>query len=243
MALLSERKKDAALVHFRLAVQADPKNTTARLNLAEAYSRDGQDDLALEQGREVVRLAPNDPLSHRELGALLGRTHQFEEAVRELQVAAQMEPNNAEDRILLALQFAGMFGRLDDAIATLQEAVRLNPESSQARQGLEKMQAVKQRIAEDLVTQRGLLQRNPNDADANYRLAKAEAGAGDLAGAIRDFRKSADLRPANGTTHVELGELYYIKGDVGDAWAEVRKARALGTEPPRTFIARLPAQK
>jgi tetratricopeptide (TPR) repeat protein len=243
MALLSERKKDAALVHYRLAMQADPNSTTARLNLAEVYSRNGRDDLALEQGREVVRLAPNDPLSHRELGALLGRAHQSEEAVRELQIAARMEPNNAEDRILLAMQFAGMFGRLDDAIATLQEAVRLHPESPQALQGLEQMQALKQRIAEDLVTQRGLLQHNPNDADANYRLAKAEARAGDVAGAIRDFRKSADLRPASGTTHVELAELYYIQGDVGGAWAEVRKARALGTEPPRTLIARLPAQK
>src|ERR1019366_5797750 len=45
-ALLNERKTDAALAHFRAAVAADPKNKVARLNLAQAYTRNGQDNLA-----------------------------------------------------------------------------------------------------------------------------------------------------------------------------------------------------
>ena len=242
-ALLNERKKDAALVHFRLAVQADPKNATSRLNLAEAYTRNGQDDMALEQVREVVRLEPDKPLSHRALGALLARTHRPEEALQEFQTAARMEPQNAENQVMLGMQLATMFGRLDDSIAALQTAVRLNPDAPLARQGLEKAQALKQRVAEELVKQRELVHHSPDDPDAHYRLAKVEARAGDLAGAIRDFQKSADLRPTNGVPHAELAEMYCVKGDYPDAWAEVRKARALGTDPPASLIARLPALK
>jgi len=49
-------------------------------------------------------------------------------------------------------------------------------------------------VAFEVAKQRGLVQNNPNDPDANYRLAKAEAAAGDLKAAIRDFQKSAVLR-------------------------------------------------
>jgi tetratricopeptide (TPR) repeat protein len=242
-ALLSERKNDAAMEQFRLAVQADPQNKIAHLNLAEAYSRNGREDLAIEQCRETVRLAPDDPVAHRALGALLGRTRQPEEAVQEMQIAARLEPNNVDTRVLLGLEQAGMFGHLDEAIATIEEAMKLDPAAPGARDALEKIQALKQAVAEEVARQRALVQANPNDPDANYRLGKAEARAGDLKGAIRDFQKSADLRPASGTPHSEMAELYLLSGDGGRAWAEVRKARQLGTEPPASLIARLPAER
>jgi tetratricopeptide (TPR) repeat protein len=242
-ALLNERKTVPALAHFRAAVDADPQNKTAHLNLAEAYARNGQDELALQQGREAVRLAPNEPLAHRALGALLGRNHQPEAAVQELRMAVRLEPKNAENQILLALQLAGMLGHLDDSIAALQEALRIDPQSTVARQSLEKARTLKERVNAVVVRERALSQSKPNDPDVHYRLAKAEERAGDLKGAIRDFQKSADLRPGSGTPHTELAELYIVTGDYNTAWAEIRKARALGTEPPQSLLARLPAQK
>jgi Flp pilus assembly protein TadD len=242
-ALLNERKNDAAMEQFRLAVEEDPQNKIAHLNLAEAYSRNGRDDLAIEQCRATVRLAPDDPLAHRALGALLGRARQPEAAVQEMEIAARLEPNNADTRVLLGLQQAGIFGHLDEAIATIEEAVKLAPATPGAREALEQIQALKQVVAEEVTKQRALVQANPNDPDANYRLGKAEARAGDLKAAIRDFQKSADLRPSNGTPHSELAELYLLSGDGARAWAEVRKARQLGTEPPASLIARLPAEK
>jgi Flp pilus assembly protein TadD len=243
MALLNERKTDAALAQFRLAVQANPKDATARLDLGEAYSSSGQDELAIEQTREVVRLSPDDAMPHRLLGALLGRAHQPEAGVEELRIAARLEPTNSETQVLLGTQLSGMFGHLDDAIAAMQEAVRLSPESPRARAGLENLQALKVRLAEELAKERGLLQDHPNDPDVRYRLAQAEARAGDLKDAIRDFQKFAELRPASGSPHADLAELYVLTGDRNSAWAEVRKARELGTEPPPALLARLGTEK
>jgi Flp pilus assembly protein TadD len=242
-ALVNERKVEAGLAHFRQAVQADPRNVMLRFTMAEAYVRNGQDDLALREVREVARLAPDSPLSHRALGAMLGRNHQPEEALQELRIAARLEPQNADIQVLMGLELGSMFGHLDDAIAALQEAIRMNPDASLARESLAQAETVKKLVAEELVTERSRVQRNPSDSDAHYRLAKAEARAGDLAGAILDYQKSADLRPDNGTPHADLAELYFLKGDFATAWAEVRKARALGTEPPPALIARLPPQK
>ena len=242
-ALLNERKVDPALAHFRAAVAADPGNKVARLNLAQAYTRNGQDDLALEQGREVAKLTPDDPLVHRALGALLGRNHQPEAAVEELQIAARLGPKNAENQVLLAMQLAVMPGRLDDSIAAFQEALRIDPQSTATRKYLDKAQTLKERVNEALVRDRAMAHDKPDDPDVHYQLAKVEARAGDLKGAIRDFQKSADLRPTSGTPHRELAEMYLLTGDYNAAWAEIRKARALGTEPPQSLIARLPAQK
>ncbi len=118
IALVDERKMAPALVHFKAAVAADPNDKTMRLNLAEGYTRDSQYELGLAQAREAVRLAPNDPLAHRALGALLGRTGQPEAALQELQAAIRLEPRNPQNKMLLGLEYAGMFGHLDDAVST-----------------------------------------------------------------------------------------------------------------------------
>jgi len=125
----------------------------------------------------------------------------------------------------------------------MQEAVQLNPEAPLAREGLQKVQLLKQRVGDTLVAERTRLQHDPNNPDAHYRLAKAEERIGDLPGAIRDFQKVAQLRPDSGVAHLDLAELYLVTGDPAAAWDEIRKARALGSEAPPALIARLPAQK
>ena len=241
--LIDERKNAQALVHFRAAVEADPQNKLLHLNLAEAYTRDSQYDKALQQAREAVRLAPNDAMSHRALGALLGRNHQPEAALQELQIAIRLEPTNPQNHVLLGMEYASMFGHLDDAVAALQDAARVDPNLPIVKASLEKAQVLKERIQEALERERARVHDHPNDPDAHYRLGKVEARAGELKEAIRDFQKVAELRPDSAVTHTELAELYLAQGDTDTAWAEIRKARALGTEPPQSLIARLPAQK
>jgi tetratricopeptide (TPR) repeat protein len=242
-AFLNERKIAAGLVHFRAAVEADPQNKVMRMNLAEALTRDGQYQKALEQAREAVRLAPDDALAHRALAALLGRNRQPEAALEEVQTAIRLEPNNPQNQVLLGYEYAAMFGHLDDAVAALQEAAREAPDSPMARNGLEQAQTLKARVEAEIEKQRAVLHDNPNDPDAHYRLAKAEARVGDLKDAIADMRRAAELRPDSAATHTELAELYLVSGDTATAWEEIRQVRALGTEPPSSLLARFPAQK
>ena len=241
--LLNERRMVPALAHFRAAVEADPNSELMRLDLAEAYTRDSQYDKALTEAREAVRLAPQDPLAHRAVGALLGRNGQPEAALQELRAAVQMEPANPQNQVLLGYEYAVMFGHLDDAVSALEEAARVDPNSEMAKKGLEKAQLLKVRVGQAIERGREVVKQHPDDADAHFRLGKAEARAGELKDAIRDFQKAAELRPDNASTHTELAELFLVQGDTATAWDEVRKARALGSEPSPSLLARLPAQK
>ena len=242
-ALIGERKMGPALAHFRAAAAADPRNKGTHLNLAAAYARDGQYDKALVEAREGVRLAPDDPLAHRALGAILGRAHQPEAAVEELRTAIRLQPDNAQNQVLLGFEYASMFGHLDDAVTALEQAARADPDSHLARTGLEKAEALKQQLESALDAERAAVQDHPDDPDAHYRLAKLEARAGDIDHAILDMQKAAELRPDSAATHTELAEFYLVRGDTDTAWAEIGKVRALGTEPPASLLARLPAQK
>jgi tetratricopeptide (TPR) repeat protein len=154
-----------------------------------------------------------------------------------------MDPNSVDTKVMLAIQQSNQFGHLDEGIATFEEALRMAPSSTTAAEGLKRALALKEHIQEDLAQEREAVKRNPNDADAHYRLAKAEAHAGDLSAAIRDFQIAADGEPNSGMPHVELAQLFFLKGDADGAWGEVDKARALGAEPPATFISRLGPKK
>ena len=242
-ALINERKTARALVHFRAAAAADPQNKTMHLNLAEAYTRDGEFGKALAEAREAVRLAPGDPSAHRALGALLGRNHQPEAALQELQTALRLQPDNPQNEVLLGIEYASMFGHLDDAVSALQNAANADPNLTVARTSLQQAENLKERVQEVIVKERAVIRDHPDDADAHYRLAKAEARAGDLKNAVADMQKAAELRPDSTSAHSGLAELYLAQGNTDAAWAEVRKVRALGSEPPQALLARLPAQK
>jgi Flp pilus assembly protein TadD len=243
IAMVEERRMAPGLAHFRAAVAADPNDKMMHLNLAEAYTRDGQYEPALVQAREAVKLAPDDPLAHRALGALLGRNGQPEAALQELQTATRLEPQNPQNKVLLGLEYAGMFGHLDDAVSTLQQAAADNPDSATAQKSLERAKTLKINVEKVIAHERDVIHDHPDDPDAHYRLAKAEARNGELKEAIRDYQKVAELRPDAGTPHMELAELYLVQGDPDTAWAEIRKARALGVEPPQSLLTRMPQQK
>jgi len=242
-AFINERKTSQALVQFRAAVAADPANKVVHLNLAEAYTRDAQFDKALVEAREAVRLAPDDPLAHRALGALLGRRQQPEAALEELQTAARLQPNNAQNEVLLGIEYASTFGHLDDAVNTLEDATRADPDLALARTSLVQAETLKEQVQAIIAAERAVIHDHPDDAEAHYRLAKAEARAGDLKSALADMQKAVELRPDSTSAHTGLAEVYLAQGNTDAAWAEVRKVRALGSEPPSSLVSRLPPQK
>ena len=241
--LLNERKFEPALPHFELAAKLDPNNKTSHLNLAEAYTRNAQDEKAVPEVREVVRLAPDEPFAHRAMGAILGRTGRYEEAIKEIEIAIRMDPKDNASRVLLAMQLGKIPGRLDDAVSILQKAIEVDPGDVTAQEALKQAQQLKTAMADRIATLREVLKRDPNNPDVHYDLGKAEARLGDLNGAIRDLQKSATLRVNNGPAHLQLAELYIAKGEPEQAWGEVRKARAQGEDVPLSLIARLPPEK
>ena len=62
---------EEAVAGYRAALDVDPEFTLAWNGLSMAYKRQGDLDAAIEAGKRLVELAPDDPLSHTNLSILL----------------------------------------------------------------------------------------------------------------------------------------------------------------------------
>jgi len=93
--LLKQGKTDEAILPLLKAVELDPKNPDARLNLAFAYDRQGRIDEAIVQYEKAVELNPRNPTARNNLGVLYDRTGRNDEAIREFEKAMEIDPKNA----------------------------------------------------------------------------------------------------------------------------------------------------
>src|SRR5947209_5255430 len=106
--LASPRPLQLVLVLFFLAVassgcakQEDTKET--RLARANDYFAADQYDKAEKEFREVLRLAPNDPVALRQLGILYHDQGQIVQAYPPLKKAAELLPEDSEVQLKLGL--------------------------------------------------------------------------------------------------------------------------------------------
>jgi tetratricopeptide (TPR) repeat protein len=107
---------------FERAVQLDPSNVTARVDLAQYYTEapaimGGGLDKAREQAAAVEKL--DKAKAHLMLARVAEKEKQYDVAERELQMAVK-EPGNPADMWLQLAAFYRQHGRLDD----MQNAVR-----------------------------------------------------------------------------------------------------------------------
>ncbi len=95
---------------------------------------------ALKDAREAARLAPYSPVVRSRLATCLARSGQLDEAHEEVGWVLAQEPDEPDHWVLLGRVYYHL-NRFDEAEGALLEALRLDPESSEARVMLAGVQA------------------------------------------------------------------------------------------------------
>ncbi len=93
--LLKLGKIDEAIGPLLKAVELNPKDPDARLNLAYAYEHQGRIDEAISQYRKAVELNPRNPIAHNNLGVLYDKKGLYDEAIRQFEKAVDIDPSSA----------------------------------------------------------------------------------------------------------------------------------------------------
>jgi tetratricopeptide (TPR) repeat protein len=107
-----------------------------RFTVARSLAEEGDVDQALAAWEELVEMAPNDPYVRVEYARLLGRIGKFDPAVRQIEVARNLGPENvdvlraATDVYLGARRFDE--ANVSRAVEALEELVRIRPADVQA---------------------------------------------------------------------------------------------------------------
>lgn len=124
-----------AIPLFERAVQLQPSQPDALLNLANAYLLTDQPELALRRAEEALGFDRNLAAAYYVAGCAHLRLRHAEDAVRMLFSARDLDPDVAATHYQLGLGQQEL-GQLDDAIASFAEVLRLEPEHPVAHYAL-----------------------------------------------------------------------------------------------------------
>jgi tetratricopeptide (TPR) repeat protein len=114
--------------------------------------------------------------------------------------------------------------RLDEAIASYREAIRIYPAFQDAHVNLSKALLAKGR-PEDWLNETAIVAAlDPNDSEKQYNLGVALAGDGRFEDAIVAFRAAVRLKPDYAKAHANLGSALASLGQLDEAIEEFTKA-------------------
>jgi tetratricopeptide (TPR) repeat protein len=194
-----------ALPPLRAAAQSPTARRSARVALAEAYSRLG-DTQAAEAERQGAAATPED----------LSWPDTFLAEARTLQTGLQ-------PRINLALDFATK-GQYPEALDLAGRVLRDHPGSDEAHLGMAKILIQVRRFDEAERELRQAVRLGPELVEGHFLLAGVLTVRKDYPAAERAWRRAVALRPAYGLAHHNLGDCLLKQGKKPEALDAFRAA-------------------
>lgn len=122
-----------ALRHIKKVLEIDPKNAQAHQTMALIYTQEGDLATAESYYEKAIKFDPKLSSARNNYATLLYSKERYEEAITHLKVAAEdlSYDNRAQAVQNLGLSYLKL-GRINDAEASFQTALRLNPKLPQS---------------------------------------------------------------------------------------------------------------
>jgi tetratricopeptide (TPR) repeat protein len=192
-----------AVVAWRKALDANPDEELAQRNLGMALMLSGGDPeeagrhlrLAAElKARSAVRLDPENAAAWNNLGALLLRSGNAQQAVVEFRHAVSLDPDSASSHCNLGAALMKT-GALDEAASEAKKALAIDARYASAHYQLGQVMLELGNPDAAIAAWRRALEITPDYPEASDSLATALRNRGELAAALNQWRKAIELRP------------------------------------------------
>jgi tetratricopeptide (TPR) repeat protein len=222
---LANRPDDATRVLERLT--QDPQmEVVARTKLAMmAYERKRHSE-AHRQVDDVLRQYPTNPPALLLKARFAMAEGRLDESLKLLKDTIAAEPAAAAAHYYAGLVYA-QTNRLDEAVASLSESLRLNPQLAPAQLQLARVNLARGNAAESAQLSRQVLSREPGDATSRLVLVDSLLAQGDVAGAERELLPLEKALPNAASVHVRRARLAAGRGDMDQARRSFARAQQL----------------
>jgi serine/threonine-protein kinase len=232
----SPASRDEGIGFWRAAVAARPRSTAAHNELGALLGEHGRAEEAEREFRAALRLQPDNPDAHYNLGHVLegqgpGRAA---EAEREYREALRTQPDYPDAHYNLGVLLAGQ-GRAEEAEKEYRAALRTQADDPDVHYNLGGLLAGQGKAAAPEAEReyREALRLRPDGPDAHHSLGVLLAGQGRAEEAEKEYRAALRLRPDDPRFHCNLGNVLRFQGRFGAALDELRRGHELGSRDPR----------
>src|SRR5262249_24327543 len=133
---------DAAITNFTKASELDPKQVAVWAQLADAYvassqKKTGADfDSGMAKGidayQKAIELNPTDAATHNNFAIALGKARKFDDMQKELQKAAELNPQGAGGYFYNMGAMLTNAGQSEAAIEAFKKAISVDPNHAEA---------------------------------------------------------------------------------------------------------------
>jgi Tfp pilus assembly protein PilF len=144
-------------------------------------------------------------------------------AIASAELDARNEPHVAAAHTVLATRYL-QAGRLADARAQLEEALRLDPSHAEAHSNLGTVLQAQGLLNEGMKHLRTAVELKPKDDSVRFNLGAGLLAVGQPDAAIREFQTAIALNPENADAHFNLGVILGPRNQLDDAIAHLRRA-------------------
>ncbi len=207
--------------------------------LAQHHAASGRVDDAVALLMRHLRQSPRDVDATVSLALLLVRQGLFERAEYFFSRAAELAPTNAAIRSNHGHALM-VIGRTEEAIASLRQALRLDPKHALAYTGLAQCLNIKGDFGATKAAAEECTRNCPGFPDIYDELSRARLQSGDSAGAVDAARRGIALAPESQRLRASLAvALTYCPdippAEVAEAYAVNGRAMAARAAPPPSF--------
>lgn len=229
VALVRQGNIDAAIGHYRRALQIKPDYAEAHFNLATSLQRQGKFDEAVYHFREMLRLKPEHSGAHNGLGTVLHEQGKIDEAIVHYAEALRLNPEYSSAHYNMGVALIAR-GETDRAVFHFKEALRLDPRHSGAHYSLATALNNAGKIQEAVSHFQAALSLKPDFAEAHHGLGTALYKQGRVENAAEHFSRALKLKPDFAEAHNDLGVLLYHQGRLQEALAHYTQALSIRSD-------------
>lgn len=191
-----------------------------------AYKRNlvWQDETGLWE--DVAKKSPKNPRAHNNLGVLYKNQERYDEAVRELQLAIRLKPDDADKYNNLGAVFLKL-GFYERAIEQFKSAVKIQPNYAKAFYNLAYAYDEQGIYTNAIQEYRNAIRLNGDYAEAHSNLGLIYAKQGQFKEAINEFYESLKTKPDDHITLNNLGLIHLKQKQYQEAIKHFKSAAGL----------------
>lgn len=236
---VKEEKFKEAVIEYRNAVKAAPKDPAAHWKLAKAAIDAKDIRTAFAELRKTVELDPNHFEALGNLGEIYLMAGKNEEATQIADKLEKSRPNDPQGYILQS-GLAVRAGKVDEGIAKLKKAAELDPKRIRTLLAIGNMYLLKRdrKIAQEWYDK--ALAAGPNSVDVHVTRGNFFFVSGERDEGEKEYRKAIELSKEKETLRIALAEHYLYQGRMEESEKELNAViKEMNSQKARKVLAEI----